>query len=86
MSGRCLESVWKVSGRCPESVRCLEGVWKVPGRCLEGVWKVSRSCLGVNIFFIKFFRIENSKKCFGFKNLGEEKNCPKMFLTKKFWV
>ena len=55
VSGRCLEGVWKLSGRYQEGLRtmsgsCLEGVWnknpylistgsKDP-MCLEVVWKV----------------------------------------------
>ena len=31
MSERCLEGVWRVSGRC----------WKVSGLCLDGDWIVS---------------------------------------------
>ena len=35
MSGRCLDGVWKLSGKY------LIGILKVIGRCLEGVLKMS---------------------------------------------
>ena len=44
MSGRCLEGVWKVSGRCVDGVLGFwlsGGWWRVSGECLAGVWKVS---------------------------------------------
>ena len=47
MSGGCLESASKVSGRRIVGVWLtligvsLEGVWRVYGGCLEGVWRVS---------------------------------------------
>ena len=51
MSGRCLEGVWMMSGRCLDS-NVLEQImvfakfiWKVSGRCLEGVWNVYGRCL-----------------------------------------
>ena len=53
MSGRCLKVVLNVSGRGLESVwrvpariLCLEGVWMVTGCCLVGVWMVSGGSLG----------------------------------------
>ena len=48
-SGRCLEGVWKMSWRCLDSVwnvsgKYLEDVWKVSGRYLEDVWRVPKAC------------------------------------------